>query len=110
MNCLFERAYFQHFVILNIFAYTDLRAKKMLKLRSLNYTLLRSKRNKFLLKQRSYIRGQPNMSWCRREKTLSSLVVNVSKGIITLVRISELHEGFSNWKKLHYDSIKEDQL
>ena len=50
------------------------------------------------------------MSWCRREKTLSSSVVNVSKGISTLVRISELHEGFSNWKKLRYDSIKKDQL
>ena len=50
------------------------------------------------------------MSWCRREKTLPSSVVNVSKGISTLVRISELHEGFSNWKKLRYDSIKKDQL
>ena len=56
------------------------------------------------------IRGQPNMSWCRREKTLSSSVVNVSKGISTLARISELHEGFSNWEKLPYDSVKEDQL
>ena len=50
------------------------------------------------------------MSWCRREKTLSSSVVNVSKEISTLVRISELHKGFSNWKKLRYDSIKKDQL
>ena len=28
----------------------------------------------------------------------SSVVWNVSKGISTLVRISALHEGFSNWK------------
>ena len=46
----------------------------------------------------------------QKGKTLSSSVVNVSKGISTLVRISELHEGFSNRKKLRYDSIKEDQL
>ena len=32
------------------------------------------------------------------------------KGFIysTSVRISALHEGFSNWRKLRYDSIKED--
>ena len=52
------------------------------------------------------------MSWCRRDKALSSSVANVSKGLFThiQVRISVLHERFSKWKKLYYDSIKEDQL
>ena len=54
VNCLFEIAHFQLLVIFNIFAYIDLRVKKMLKLRSLIYSLRRSKRNKFLLKQCSY--------------------------------------------------------
>ena len=52
------------------------------------------------------------MPWCRRKKALSSSVVMFQRVYSQhiQVRIPALREGFSRWKKLYYDSIKEDQL